>query len=94
MFLLVKTKCFRYSFFNLGIEMFFLYLDRLLVKQKKYLVFFTIVIGFVLSNVFSISGILRIRDNYITARFAVKINRLLITSIWGYLVFILLNIIP
>jgi hypothetical protein len=74
--------------------MFFLYLDRLLVKQKKYLVFFTIVIGFVLSNVFSISGILRIRDNYITARFAVKINRLLITSIWGYLVFILLNIIP
>jgi hypothetical protein len=77
----VKTKYFRYSFFNLNIKIFFLYLDRLLVKQKKYLIPFTIIIGFVLSSVFSISSILGIRDNHIAVRLVIKINRLLIASI-------------
>jgi hypothetical protein len=74
--------------------MFLLYLDRLLVRQKKYLVLLAIVIDFVLSSAFDISGILGIRDNHATARLAVKINRFLIASIRGYLVSMLLNIIP
>ena len=94
MFLFVKTNYFCYSFFNLGIEIFFLYLDRLLVKQKKYLVPLAIVIDFVLSSVLGVSGILGIRDNYITARLAIKVNRLLIASIQNYLVSVSLNIIP
>jgi hypothetical protein len=94
MFLFIKTKYLRYSFFNLGIEMFFLCLDGLLVKQKRYLVFLAIVIGFVLSSILGVSGILRIGDNYIIARLAVKINGFLIASIRGYLVSVSLNIIP
>jgi hypothetical protein len=81
MFLFIKTKYFRYSFFNLSIEIFFLYLDRLLVRQKKYLVPLVIIIGFILLSALGVSGILGIRDNYIIARLAVEINRLLIASI-------------
>jgi hypothetical protein len=47
-----------------------------------------------LSSVLGISGILRIRDSHTAARLAVKVNGFLITSIRGYLVFMLLNIIP
>jgi hypothetical protein len=79
--LLVKAKYFCYSFFNLNIKIFFLYLNRLLVRQKKYLIPLTIIISFVLSNAISISGILGIGDNYITARLIIKVNRLLTTSI-------------
>jgi hypothetical protein len=93
-FLLVKTKYFRYNFFNLGIKIFFLYLDILLVRQKKYLVPLAIVIGFVLSSVLGVSGILGIRDNYIIIRLAVEVNGFLIASTWGYFVSVLLNIIP
>jgi hypothetical protein len=94
MFLLVKTKYFRYNFFNLSIEIFFLYLNRLLVKQKKYFVPLAIVISFVLLSALSISGILGIRDYHITVRLAIKVNGLLTTSTQGYLVSVLLNIIP
>jgi hypothetical protein len=79
--LLVKAKYFCYSFFNLNIKIFFFYLNRLLVRQKKYLIPLTIIISFVLSNAISISGILGIGDNYITARLIIKVNRLLTTSI-------------
>jgi hypothetical protein len=92
-FLLVKTKYFCYSFFNLSIEIFFLYLDRLLVRQRKYLVPLAIVIGFVLLSALGVSGILRIGDSHIT-RLAVEVNRFLTASIRGYLVSVLLNIIP
>jgi hypothetical protein len=47
-----------------------------------------------LLSTLSISGILGIRDSYITARLIVKINRLLIASTRGYLVSVSLNIIP
>jgi hypothetical protein len=60
--------------------MFFLCLDRLLVKQKKHLVPLAIIIGFVLSSAFSISGILRIRDSYAIIKLAIKVNGLLIAS--------------
>jgi hypothetical protein len=71
-----------------------LYLDRLLVRQKKYFIPFIIIIGFVLLSILGISSILRIRDSYTIARLAVKVNRLLITSIRGYLVSVSLNVIP
>jgi hypothetical protein len=94
MFLLVKAKYLYYSFFNLSIKTFFLYLDRLLVGQKKYLVPLAVVIGFVLSSILGVSGILGIKDNYAIARLAIKVNGFLIASIRGYLVFMSLNIIP
>jgi hypothetical protein len=72
--------------------MFFLYLDRLLVKYKKYLVLLAVIINLVLSSVFGIPGILRIRNNYITAGFAIEVNRFFITNIQDYLVSVLLNI--
>jgi hypothetical protein len=81
MFLFIKAKYFCYSFFNLNIEKFFLYFDRLLIRQKKYFVPLTIVIGFVLLSALGVSDILRIGDNYITARLIIKINGLFITSI-------------
>jgi hypothetical protein len=93
MFLFIKTEYLRYSFFNLGIKTFFLCLDRLLVKYKKYLVPLAIIIGFVLTGALSITSILRVRDNYIAVRLAVKIDRFLITGIRGYLVSILLDIV-
>jgi hypothetical protein len=80
-FLLIKAKYFCYNFFNLGIEIFFLYLDRLLVRQRKYLVPLMIVIGFVLSSVLGVSGILGIRDNYAAIRLTIKINRFLTANI-------------
>jgi hypothetical protein len=92
--LLIKTKYFCYNFFNLNIEIFFLYLDRLLVGQKKYLVFLIIVIGFVLTSVLGISGILGIGDSYAIVRLTVKVNGFLIANIQGYLVSVSLNIIP
>jgi hypothetical protein len=70
-----------------------LYLDRLLVRQKKYFVPLAIVIGFVLSSILGISGILRIGDIYIIVRLTIKVNGLLIASTRGYLVSILLNIV-
>jgi hypothetical protein len=92
-FLFIKTKYFCYSFFDLGIKIFFLYLDRLLVRYRKYLVSLAIIIGLVLASIFGIVGILRIGNNHVIARLVIKINRLLITSIQGYLVSMLLNII-
>jgi hypothetical protein len=80
-FLFVKTKYFRYSFFNLSIKIFFLYLDRLLVRYRKYFVSFIIIASLILINIFGITSILRIRNSYIIIRLVVEINRLLITSI-------------
>jgi hypothetical protein len=94
MFLLIKAKYLRYSFFNLSIEMFFLYLDRLLVRYKGYLVLLTIVIGLVLTSILGATSILRIRDNHIIIRLAIEVNRFLTTSIQCYLVSVLLDIIP
>jgi hypothetical protein len=94
MFLLVKAKYFCYSFFNLSIEIFFLYLDRLLVRQKKHLVPLAIVIGFVLSSALGVSGILGIRDSHAAARLTIKVNGLLTASTWGHLVSVSLNIVP
>jgi hypothetical protein len=71
-----------------------LYLNRLLVRQKKYLIPLTIVIGFVLSSALDVSSILGIGDNHAITRLTVKVNGLLITSTRGYLVFVSLNIIP
>jgi hypothetical protein len=92
-FLFVKTKYLCYSLLDLNIKAFFLYLDRLLVGYKKYLVFFAIIISLVLLGVFSISSILGIRNSYITAGLVIKIDRFLITSIRDYLVSVLFNII-
>jgi hypothetical protein len=92
-FLLIKTKYFCYSFFDLGIQIFFLYLDRLLVGYKKHLVSFIIIVGLVLTNAFSIASILGIRNNHATARLAIKVNRFLITGTWGYFVSVSFNII-
>jgi hypothetical protein len=92
-FLFVKTKYFRYSLFDLSIKIFFLYLDRLLVRYKKYFVFLTIIAGFVLIGILGITSILRIRNSYIIAGLIIKVNRFLITNTWGYLVSVLLDII-
>jgi hypothetical protein len=81
MFLFIKTKYFCYSFFDLGIEMFFLYFDRLLVEYKKLFLFLLIIARFILSSILSITDIFGIRNSYIAARLTVKINRFLITGI-------------
>jgi hypothetical protein len=91
--LFVKTEYFCYSFFDLGIELFFLCLDRLLVRYRKYFVFFIIIAGFVLTSILGITSILRIRDSYIIATFAIKINGFLITNTRNYLVSILFDIV-
>jgi hypothetical protein len=70
-----------------------LYFNRLLIGHKKYLVFFSIIIGFVLSSILGITSILRIRNSYIIIRLIIKINRFLITSIRGYPVFMLFDIV-
>jgi hypothetical protein len=80
-FLFVKTKYFYYSFFNLNIEMFFLYLDRLLIGYKKYFVSLTIIASLVLISILGITGILGIGNNYITTILAVKVDGFLITGI-------------
>jgi hypothetical protein len=80
-FLFVKAKYLYYSFFDLGDKIFFLYLDRLLVRYRKYLVSLVVIIGFVLVSAFSITSIFRIRNNHITARLIIKINKLLTTGI-------------
>jgi hypothetical protein len=92
-FLFVKAKYLCYSFFDLSVKTFLLYLDRLLVKYKKYLVPLAIIAGLVLTGVFGTASIFRIRDNYAAARLTIKVNRFLITSTQGYLVSILFNII-
>jgi hypothetical protein len=81
MFLFIKTKYLCYSLFNLGIETFFLCLNRLLIRQKKYLVLLAIVISFVLSSALGILSILGVGDNYTIIRLTIKINRLLTASI-------------
>jgi hypothetical protein len=73
--------------------MFFLYLDRLLIGYKRYLVPFVIIINLILSGVFGVSSILGIRNSYAIVGLAIKVNRFLIIGTRGYLVFILLNII-
>jgi hypothetical protein len=93
MFLFVKTKYFCYNLLDLGIEVFLLYLDRLLVGYKKHLVFFAIITSLVLLGVFSVPSILGIRNSHTITGFAVKINRFFTTGIRGYLVSILLNIV-
>jgi hypothetical protein len=60
---------------------FFLYLDRLLVGYKEYFVPFAIIISLVLPGIFSVPSILRIRNSYISAGLAIKVDRFLITSI-------------
>jgi hypothetical protein len=80
-FLFVKTKYFCYSFLDLSIKVFFLYLDRLLIGYKRYLVPLAIIIGFVLSGVFSILSILGIRNNHAIIGLTIKVNRFLITGI-------------
>jgi hypothetical protein len=72
---------------------FFLYLDRLLVKYRGYLVPLAIITSLVLSGVFSALSILGIRNNYIAAGLAIKINRFLIIGTRGYLVSMPFNII-
>jgi hypothetical protein len=68
-------------------------LDRLLVRYRKYFVFFIIIAGFVLTSILGITSILRIRDSYIIATFAIKINGFLITNTRNYLVSILFDIV-
>jgi hypothetical protein len=92
-FLFIKTKYFCHSFFDLSVKIFFLYLDRLLVGYKGYLVFLAIIASLVLTNTLSITSILGIRNNHAITRLVIKINRFLITSIRGYLVSVLFNII-
>jgi hypothetical protein len=79
--LFVKAKYLRYNLFNLSIEIFFLCLDRLLVGRRKYLVPLMIIAGLILIGAFGITSILGIRNNYILARLAVKINRFFAASI-------------
>ena len=81
MFLFIKTKYLRYSLFNLGVKIFFLCLDRLLVGYRKYLVPLTIIASLVLSGVFGTASILGIRNSYISARLTVKVDRLFAASI-------------
>jgi low temperature requirement protein LtrA len=79
--LFVKAKYLCYNFFNLSIEIFFLYLDRLLVGNRKYLVFLTIIASLILIGIFGITSILRIRNSYISARLAIKVDRIFAVSI-------------
>jgi hypothetical protein len=57
-----------------------LYLDRLSIGYRKYFVPLTVIRGLVLISIFGITSILRIRNNYITARLAIKINGFLIAN--------------
>jgi hypothetical protein len=93
MFLFVKAKYFCYSLFDLSVETFFLYLNRLPVRHKKHFVSLTIVVGLVLAGALGVTGIFRIRDNHVVARLAVKTNRFLITGTRDYLVSMPFNII-
>jgi hypothetical protein len=61
--------------------MLFLYLDGLLVRHKRHLVFLTIVASLVLTGAFGTTSILGIGDSYTTARLAVKVDRLFVASI-------------
>jgi hypothetical protein len=79
--LFVKTKYFRYSLFNLGVETFFLCLDGLLVGYKKYFVSLTIIASLVLTSIFGITSILGIGNSYASARLTVKVDRLFVASI-------------
>jgi hypothetical protein len=79
--LFVKTKYFCYNLFNLNIKIFFLYLDRLLVGYRKYFISLAIIASLVLTSIFGITSILGIRNNYISARLAIKIDRLFAASI-------------
>jgi hypothetical protein len=81
MFLLVKAKYFCYSLLDLGIKVFLLCLDRLLIGNKGYLVPLTIIIGLVLSSAFGIPSILGIRNSYIIAGFIIEVNRFFTTNI-------------
>jgi hypothetical protein len=69
--------------------MFFLYLDRLLVGCRRYLISLAIIASFVLTNALGIINIIGIRDSYTTARLAIKINRFLTAGTRGYLVSII-----
>jgi hypothetical protein len=80
-FLFVKAKYFRYNFFNLSIEIFFLYLDGLLVGHRKHLVPLIIIASLVLTSVFGITSILRIGNNHVSARLTIKINRFFVINI-------------
>jgi hypothetical protein len=91
--LFVKAKYFRYSLFNLGVEIFFLCLDGLLVRYKKHFVPLAIIASLVLTGAFGTTSILRIRDSYVSARLIIKVNGFFVVSIWGYLVSVSLNII-
>jgi hypothetical protein len=73
--------------------MFFLCLDRLLVRHRRYLVFLAIVAGLVRTNALGITNILGIGDNHAVVRLVVKINGFLIAGIQGYLISVPLNIV-
>jgi uncharacterized membrane protein len=92
-FLFVKAKYLCYNLFDLSVEIFFLYLDRLLVGYKKYLVSLAIIAGFVLTSILRVASVLRIRNHHATIRLTIEINRFLITGTRGYLVSVLFNII-
>jgi hypothetical protein len=77
----------------LGIKIFFLCLDRLLIGRRKYFDPLTIVIGFVLTSALGVTSIFRVGDSYITARLVIKVNRFLITGTRGYLVSVSLDIV-
>jgi hypothetical protein len=93
MFLFIKAKYFCYNFFDLSIKIFFLYLNRLLVRHKKYLVPLIIIASLVLTNILGAINIFRIGDNYIIIRLIVEINGFLIAGIQGYLVSVPFDII-
>jgi hypothetical protein len=86
MFLFVKTEYFRYSFFNLGVKILFLYLDGLLVRYRRYLVPFAIITGLVLIGAFGATNIFRIRNNHVITRLVIQVNGFLITNTRGHLV--------
>jgi hypothetical protein len=79
--LFVKAKYLCYNLFDLGIKTFFLCLNRLLVGYRKYLVPLIIIASLVLTGIFGITSILGIRNSYISARLAIKVNRLFVTNI-------------
>jgi hypothetical protein len=81
LFLFVKAKYFRYSLFNLSIKTFFLYLDKLPVGYRKYLVLLMIIASLVLIDIFGIASILGIGNNYISARLIIKVDRFFVANI-------------
>jgi hypothetical protein len=92
-FLFVKAEYLCYSFFNLGVEILLLYVDRLLVRCRKYFVSLIIIASLVLTSIFSIASILGIGNSFTTVRLTIRVDGFLITNIRGHLVSVPFNII-